>query len=76
MTMDDDDITELLDALDAVIKAADPAGREALWRIIKRCAPGDWVSPMFLAHLMTTLEAACRPEAQSKYGRWRHDNGT
>src|SRR6266702_8990889 len=74
----DDDITsiyELLDAIEAVIKAADPAKREALTRTIDAYAesfPEDffWATgsqaPMLLHHLLNTIDSACRPEAQSK----------
>jgi len=74
----DDDITsiyELLDAIDAVIKAADPAKREALARTIDAYAedfPEDlfWATgsqaPMLLHHLLNAIDSACRPEAQSK----------
>jgi hypothetical protein len=74
----DDDITsiyQLLDAIEAVIKAADPAKREALTRTIDAYAedfPEDffWATgsqaPMLLHHLLNTIDSACRPEAQSK----------
>jgi hypothetical protein len=74
----DDDITsiyQLLDAIEAVIKAADPAKREALARTIDAYAedfPEDffWATgsqaPMLLHHLFNTIDSACRPEAQSK----------
>jgi hypothetical protein len=74
----DDDITsiyQLLDAIEAVIKAADPAKREALTRTIDVYAedfPEDffWATgsqaPMLLHHLLNTIDSACRPEAQSK----------
>ena len=74
----DDDITsiyQLLDAIEAVIKAADPAKREALTRTIDAYAedfPEDffWATgsqaPMLLHHLFNTIDSACRPEAQSK----------
>ncbi len=76
--MRDDDIVgmyELLDAIEAVIKAADPTKREALAQTIDGFAedfPDDffWAvgpqAPSLLAHLMHTIDAACRPEAQSK----------
>ena len=75
---DDDEITgmyELLDAIEAVIKAADPAKREALARTIDAYSedfPDEffWAiggrAPTLLNHILTTADAACRPEAQSK----------
>jgi hypothetical protein len=66
---------ELLDAIEAVIKAADPAKREALAQTIDGFAedfPDDffWATgyqaPSLLFHIMITIDAACRPEAQSK----------
>jgi hypothetical protein len=75
---DDDEITgmyELLDAIEAVIKAADPAKREALARTIDAYSedfPDEffWAiggrAPTLLNHILTTVDAACRPEAQSK----------
>jgi hypothetical protein len=76
-TMNDDitSIYQLLDAIEAVIKAADPAKREALTRTIDAYAedfPEDffWATgsqaPMLLHHLLNTIDSACRPEAQSK----------
>ena len=74
----DDAITsiyELLDAIEAVIKAADLTKREALTRTIDAYAedfPEDffWATgsqaPMLLHHLFNTIDSACRPEAQSK----------
>jgi hypothetical protein len=74
----DDDITgiyELLDAIEAVIKAADPAKREGLARTIDAYAedfPDDffWATgsqaPTLLNHMLNTIDSACRPEAQSK----------
>jgi hypothetical protein len=76
--MDDNDITgvyELLDAIEAVIKASDPAKREALARTIDAYAeqfPDDfyWAigvqAPTLLNLMMSLIDAACRPEAQSK----------
>jgi hypothetical protein len=77
--MNDDDniigIYEVLDAIEAVIKAADPAKREALARAMDgyhECFPEDfhWAigpqAPMVLHNLFMTVDAACRPEAQSK----------
>jgi hypothetical protein len=66
---------EVLDALEAVIKAADPDKRNALAEIIDDYAehyPEDffWAtgaqSPTLLSHLMMVVDSACRPEAQSK----------
>ena len=68
-------IYEVLDAVEAVIKCADPAKREALARTIDAYQddfPEDfyWAigqqAPMLLHHLFSTIDAACRPEAQSK----------
>jgi len=73
-----DDFTgmwELLDAIEAVIKAADPTKREALAHTIDAYAedfPDEffWASgaqaPTLLFHLLNTIDSACRPEAQSK----------
>ena len=66
---------ELLDAVEAVIKAADPAKREALAQTIDAYAddfPDDffWAigpqAPTLLSHLVSSIDAACRPETQSK----------
>jgi hypothetical protein len=66
---------EVLDALEAVIKAADPDKRNALAETIDAYAehfPEDffWAtgpqSPALLGHLMMVVDSACRPEAQSK----------
>jgi hypothetical protein len=74
----DDDITgmyELLDAIEGVIKAADPAKREAHARTIDAWAndfPEDFLwavgpqAPTLLNHILSTIDLACRPEAQSK----------
>jgi hypothetical protein len=60
---------ELLDAIEAVIKAADPAKREALAQTIDGFAedfPEDfyWAvgpqAPSLLAHIMMTIDAAPR----------------
>lgn len=77
--MDDNDkiigIYELLDAIEAVIKASDPEKREALARTIDAYAdafPDDffWAvgaqAPTLLTHMMNMIDAACRPDAQSK----------
>jgi hypothetical protein len=66
---------ELLDALEAVIQAADPAKRANLAEVVD--GYGDtfpeeflWATgaqaPSLLYHLMTTIDMSCRPEAQSK----------
>ena len=67
---------ELLDAVEAVIKGADPAKREALAETIDAHAAGCmgeeffWAvgpqSPVLLHHLMSAIDAACRLETQSK----------
>jgi hypothetical protein len=66
---------ELLDAVEAVIQVADPAKREALARVIDAYAedfPDEfyWAigaqAPSLLQHLLTTIDAACRPPSQSK----------
>jgi predicted NAD-dependent protein-ADP-ribosyltransferase YbiA (DUF1768 family) len=66
---------QLLDAIEAVIKAADPAKREALGRTIDAYVedfPDDfyWAigaqAPTLLNHMLSTIDAACRPDAQSK----------
>jgi hypothetical protein len=74
----DDDITgmwELLDAIEAAIRAADPAKREALAHTVDAYAedfPDEffWASgaqaPTLLFHMLNTIDSACRPEAQSK----------
>jgi hypothetical protein len=74
----DDEVTgmwKVLDAIEAVIKAADPAKRESLARTIDRYAedfPEDfyWAigsqAPTLLFHLLISIDSACRPEAQSR----------
>lgn len=66
---------DLIDALEAVIAAADPAKREALATTIDAYAedfPDEfyWAigaqAPTLLYHLVTTIDAACRPPSQSK----------
>jgi hypothetical protein len=68
-------IYELLDAVEAVIKAADPAKREDLAQTIDAYAddfPDEfyWAigpqAPTLLNHMLSTIDAACRPEKQSK----------
>ncbi len=75
---DDDEIIgiyELLDALEAVIKTADPAKCEALAKTIDAYQEDfldefHWAagaqSTTLLYHLMMTIDAACRPDQQSK----------
>jgi hypothetical protein len=74
----DDQLTgdyELLDAIEAVIKAADPAKRAELARTIDAYAedfPEDffWAvgpqAPTLLNHMLSMIDASCRPDAQSK----------
>jgi hypothetical protein len=67
---------ELLEAIEAVIKAADPAKRKALAQTIDDYSSGMlgdeflWAvgpqSPSLLFHLMNSIDAACRPDEQSK----------
>ena len=76
--MTDEPITgmyEVLDALEEVIKAADPAKREALAATIDAYAedfPEDfhWATgsqaPVLLYHLLLTVDAAARKAATSK----------
>lgn len=68
-------VYELLDAIEAVITAANPAKRKALALTIDAYAndfPEEfyWAigpqSPMLLYNLLSMIDAACRPEAQSK----------
>ena len=78
MEKDADKITgmyELLEAIDAVIKTADPAKREALARTIDAYSEDFtedffWAmgaaSPTLLSHLLQTIDTACRPDKQSK----------
>lgn len=79
MTGDDDEplvgMYELLEALEAVIKAADPDKRAALAATIddyQESFPDEffWAmgaqSPTLLYYLMTSIDMSCRPEAQSK----------
>ncbi|MGQ0686565.1 hypothetical protein [Bradyrhizobium sp.] len=76
--MSDDEIVgmfEVVEAVEAVIKAADPEKRKALADAIDaygECFPEemDWAfsaqSPAFLHQLILAINYACRPEAQSK----------
>jgi hypothetical protein len=76
--MDKDEPTsmfDLLDAIEAVISAADPAKREALAKTIDAYAedfPEDffWAisaqAPSLLAHVMMSIDCACRPPSESK----------
>jgi hypothetical protein len=66
---------EVLDALEAVIKAADPDKRATLAEAMDGYVehfPDDffWATgaqaPTLLSHLMMVVDSACRPEAQSK----------
>jgi hypothetical protein len=66
---------EVLDALDAVLRAAEPAKREILAQTIDAYSddfPDDfyWAvgarSPVLLYHLMMTIDSGCRPESQAK----------
>ena len=68
-------VYELIDAVEAVIQSADPAKRDALAVILDAYAdefPEDfyWAigpqAPMLLYNLMSMIDAACRPDAQSK----------
>jgi hypothetical protein len=74
MSQDIIGVYELLDAIEAVIKAADPAKRDALARTIDAYAedfPDEffWAvgpqAPMLLYQMLSAIDAACRPEAQS-----------
>jgi hypothetical protein len=74
----DDDLTsmyDVLDALEQVLKASDPAKRQALAKAIDEYSedfPDEffWAvgaqSPALLHNLMMTIDASSRPEAQSK----------
>jgi hypothetical protein len=66
---------ELLDALEAVIRAADATKRKALAETVDAYAedcPEDFFwsigaqSPTLLSNLMMVIDSACRPESQSK----------
>ena len=66
---------EVIDAIETVIKAADPAKREALAKTIDAyhdCFPDEfhWAtgaqSPVLLHHLIMAIDASCRPDAQTK----------
>lgn len=67
---------EVLDALEAVIQAANPDKRRTLAETIDSYAEGPfceellWAcsgqSPALLYNLMNAIDSACRPEAQSK----------
>jgi hypothetical protein len=68
-------IYDLLDAIEDVIRASDPAKREALARAVDDYSedfPEEfyWATgpqaPMLLYYLVTMIDAACRPESQSK----------
>ena len=78
MSKDEEAITgiyELLDAIEAVIKASDPTKRQVLAEIIDAYAeqfPDEfyWAigaqSPMMLHELLAMIDSACRPDSQSK----------
>ena len=66
---------ELLDAIEAVVKAADPVKREALAHTIDAYAddfPDEYFwsvgpqSPALLNNMLAAIDASCRPEKQSK----------
>ncbi len=66
---------ELLDAMDEVLKAADPEKRKRLAETIDAYSEDFadeffWATsaqaPALLYHMLNTVDAACRPEAQSK----------
>jgi len=68
-------VYELIEAIEAIIEAADPARREALARTIDAYAedfPDEffWATsaqaPMLLYQMLLSIDLACRPEAQSK----------
>jgi len=68
-------VYELLDAIEAVIQAADPVKREILAKTIDTYAedfPDDfyWAvgpqAPALLNSLLQMIDAACRPGSQSK----------
>ena len=69
------DMYELIDAIEAVIKAADPAKREALASTIDAYHddfPEDfhWAigaqAPTLLSHLMMAIDGASREQGESK----------
>jgi hypothetical protein len=79
MTKADDskpvDMYHLLDALEAVIQAADPTKRETLAKTIDDYAEDSpdeffWAigvqSPVLLHHLFMAIDASCRPASKSK----------
>ena len=66
---------ELLDAMDEVLRAADPEKRKRLAETIDAYSEDFadeffWATsaqaPALLFHMLNTVDAACRPEAQSK----------
>jgi hypothetical protein len=66
---------ELLDALDEVLRAANPEKRQRLAETIDAYSEDFadeffWATsaqaPALLFHMLNTIDAACRPEAQSK----------
>jgi hypothetical protein len=75
MTKEPTAMYELLDAIEAAIKTADPTKREALAQTIEAYSedcPDDffWAvggqSPTLLSHLIMCIDGACRPDAQLK----------
>ena len=76
MSCDLTGVYELIEAIEAIIEAADPARREALARTIDAYAedfPDEffWATsaqaPMLLYQMLFwSIDLACRPEAQSK----------
>ena len=76
--MADDKMTsiyEVLEALEAVIQAADPVKRETLAQTIDAYSedfPDDffWATgvqaPVLLHHLIMAIDASCRPSSDSK----------
>ena len=82
----DDDITgmyELLDAIEGVIKAADPAKREAHARTIDAWAndfPEDFLwavgpqAPTLLNHILSTIESGVPPRGAIE-AAWRYPAG-
>ena len=66
----DDDITsiyELLDAIEAVIKAADPAKREALTRTIDAYAE-SFPRGLLLGHRLTSADTPAPPAQYDRLG--------
>ena len=66
---------EVLEAIEAVIRASDPAKRKVLAKVIDAyhdCCPDEfhWAtgaqSPALLHNLIIAIDSSCRPEAQTK----------